>query len=70
MFTKKLSECFQHVRITATTISIPNTLPFPLFDNRGVFHKAGLRESLAYLDKSGSFKREFRSTNVAYLNAS
>ena len=38
--------------------------------NWGVFHEAGLRESLAYLDNSGSFKREFRSTNVAYLNAS
>jgi len=37
---------------------------------RWVFHEAGLRESLAYLDKSGSYKREFRSTNVAYLNAS
>ena len=36
----------------------------------GVFHEAGLRESLVYLNKSGSFKRESRSTNVAYLNAS
>jgi len=32
-----------------------------------VFHKGGLRESLAYLDKSGSFQREFCSNNVNYL---
>ena len=42
-------------------------LPFLTTDQRGV--PRSWIKGLAYLDNSGSFKREFRSTNVAYLNA-
>ncbi len=33
-----------------------------------VFHKAGLRKSLAYFNKSGLITWKFHSINVAYMN--